>query len=398
MNRVLITIFLCGDVMTGRGIDQILPHSVDPVLHEPYVRSAKVYVRLAEERTGPIDSPVDFGYIWGDALDEFRRIRPSVRVVNLETSVTTSDDYWKNKSIHYRMHPENTACITAADIDCCVLANNHLLDWGYAGLNETAKTLRKAGVRTAGVGQNLEQAAAPAVLGVQEKGRVLVFAFGSPTGGVPREWAATATKPGINYLPDFSDEVVRMIAGTVEHHARDGDVVVFSIHWGGNWGYRIPGEQIEFARRLIDEAGVDIVHGHSSHHVKGLEVYNDRLILYGSGDFLNDYEGIAGHERYRPDLTLMYFPTVDASTGALTGLRMTPMQIRNFRLHRADRNDAAWLRDVLNRESEAFGARVLLQDDGTLTVRWDQSDGADCSPVTGSGTTAATSTLHDSVF
>jgi poly-gamma-glutamate synthesis protein (capsule biosynthesis protein) len=115
---------------------------------------------------------------------------------------------------------------------------------------------------------------------------------------------------------------------------------------------------------------VDVIHGHSSHHVKGLEVYKNRLILYGSGDFLNDYEGIRGHERYRPDLTLMYFPTLDVSTGALVQLRLVPMQIRNFQLNRPSRDDAAWLRHVLQRESKAAGLRIRLEEDGALTVRW----------------------------
>ncbi len=80
--------------------------------------------------------------------------------------------------------------------------------------------------------------------------------------------------------------------------------MVVSIHWGGNWGYGIPGEQRQFAHRLIDQAGVDVVHGHYSHHAKGIEVYHDKLILYGCGDFLNDYEGISGQERFRGERTM----------------------------------------------------------------------------------------------
>jgi len=374
MNKVLITIFLCGDVMTGRGIDQILPHPGDPTLHESYVRSAVGYVRIAEEKTGSIDAPVGFDYIWGDALEVLKLVEPSVRVINLETSITTSDDYWKGKGIHYRMHPANVGCITAAGIDCCILANNHVLDWGDAGLAETIGALEKAGIRTAGAGRSAGQAAAPAVLTAPEEGRVLVFACGAPTSGVPRQWAATPARGGVNYLPSLSARSAKRIAETIRQHAREGDIVIFSIHWGGNWGYDIPREQIAFAHRLIDEAGVDIVHGHSSHHVKGLQIYKDRLILYGCGDFLNDYEGIGGHERYRPDLALMYFPTVDASTGALEKLQLAPMQIRHFQLNRADRDDASWLRDMLNRQSKAFGVRVSLEDDGMLTVSWKRSD------------------------
>ena len=103
----LITIFMCGDVMTGRGIDQVLPHPSDPLIHEPYVRSARGYVDLAEKGNGPIQQPVSFSYIWGDALDELERVAPDLRMINLETSITKSNDYWKGKGINYRMHPEN---------------------------------------------------------------------------------------------------------------------------------------------------------------------------------------------------------------------------------------------------------------------------------------------------
>jgi poly-gamma-glutamate capsule biosynthesis protein CapA/YwtB (metallophosphatase superfamily) len=125
-----IRLFLCGDVMTGRGIDQVLPHPTDPTLHEPYIGDARSYVERAESVNGAIPRPVEFDYIWGDALAELDRAGVDLRFINLETSITSSEDYWRDKEIHYRMHPRNIDCITAARIDCCCLANNHVLDWG----------------------------------------------------------------------------------------------------------------------------------------------------------------------------------------------------------------------------------------------------------------------------
>jgi poly-gamma-glutamate synthesis protein (capsule biosynthesis protein) len=86
----LITLFLCGDVMTGRGIDQVLPQPSDPRLYEPSVKTAVRYVELAEKVNGPIPKPVDFSYIWGDALRELEQVQPAVRIINLETAVTES--------------------------------------------------------------------------------------------------------------------------------------------------------------------------------------------------------------------------------------------------------------------------------------------------------------------
>ncbi|MGB5339094.1 MAG: CapA family protein [Gammaproteobacteria bacterium] len=367
-----LSLFLCGDVMTGRGIDQILPHPGKPQLYESYVRNARYYVKLAEHRNGPVATPVDFAYPWGAALPELARLRPDVRIINLETAVTASDDYLP-KGINYRMHPANIGCLEAAGVDCCVLANNHVLDWGVAGLAETLATLDAAGIRHAGAGRELEQARAPAVISVAGKGRVVVFACGSGTSGIDRDWLASAQRPGVNLLPDLSQATVSMLTDQVRRVKRTGDIVVVSIHWGGNWGYTVPPAQRDFAHALIDVAGVDVVHGHSSHHVKGIEVYHGRPVLYGCGDFLTDYEGIPGHENYRDDLGLMYFPCLDPASGCLLRFTMTPTRLKNLRINRASRDEAEWLVDVLNRESKRFGTRVTLDADRRLVLHWNSA-------------------------
>ncbi len=122
--------------------------------------------------------------------------------------------------------------------------------------------------------------------------------------------------------------------------------------------------------RLIDEADADIIHGHSSHHVRAIEVYKDKLILYGCGDFLNDYEGISGYEEFRADLSLMYFATVDPSSGKLLGLQMTPTRIRRFKVNLASKVDTLWLKDTLNKEGTTFGTKVEVIGDNRLTLQW----------------------------
>ncbi|MDY0351152.1 MAG: CapA family protein [Desulfobulbaceae bacterium] len=370
MEQPAITLFLCGDVMTGRGVDQILPHPVDSALHESYVRDARVYVELAEEVNGPITRPAAAAYIWGDALSVLETVKPDLRIINLETAITTSDDY-QPKGINYRMHPRNSAVLSAASIDCSVLANNHVLDWGTEGLRETLETLEAAGIQQTGAGRDLAEAERPAVFGIPGRGRVLVFAYGSTTSGVPREWAAAPARPGINVLTDLSDATADRITASVAAVRQPGDIVVVSLHWGGNWGYDIPRAQQRFARRLIDGGGADLIHGHSSHHVKGIEVYRDKLILYGCGDFLNDYEGISGYEQFRGDLALMYFPTL-APSGELRELRMVPMQVRQLRTVRPGKDDVRWLHDVLNREGGRLNTQVWLGEDDSLSLLWDE--------------------------
>jgi poly-gamma-glutamate synthesis protein (capsule biosynthesis protein) len=228
--------------------------------------------------------------------------------------------------------------------------------------------LAAAGLATAGAGRSAEDAARPAIVDSSGKGRVLVFGFGMPSSGIPHAWAAGETRPGVNLLPDSSPRSVSRAVERMERGRRPGDRIVASIHWGGNWGYDVPREQRELAHRLI-EAGADVVHGHSSHHPKGIEVYAGRLVLYGCGDLLNDYEGISGYEEFRGDRVLAYLAALDPS-GKLTRLDLLPYRIRRFRLERAAREDARWLRDTLDREGRALGTGVELAPDGSLTVRW----------------------------
>ena len=221
--------------MTGRGIDQVLPHPSDPRLHEQYVDSALEYVALAENANGTIPRPAGFSYIWGDALNELERFEPDARIINLETSITTNEDY-ELKGINYRMHPANTPCLAEARIDCCVLANNHVLDWGSRGLIETLNTLQAAGLKTAGAGPNLSEALRPAIHQIGPF-RLLIFAAATEDSGVPPHWAATATRPGVVFLPNLSAERASSFALLVRAFKRSGDIVLLSIHWGGNWGY-----------------------------------------------------------------------------------------------------------------------------------------------------------------
>lgn len=364
-----LTLFLSGDVMLGRGVDQILAHPSDPRLFEPRVRSAVGYVRLAERASGSIPRGVRFDYVWGDAAGIWDLHKPDVRIINLETAITASQDADPDKDIHYRMHPANVPCLTAASIDCCVLANNHVLDWGRRGLEDTLTALHAAGIRTAGAGRNEAEASSAAAIEIP-RGRVLVYGFALPSSGVPGSWGATPAGAGVNWLADASTRCAEEVRQRIERDRRAGDLVVVSVHWGGNWGYGISRSEREFAHRLIDSGRVDLVHGHSSHHPKGIEVYRGKGVLYGCGDLLNDYEGIQGHESFRPELALMYFPVIDIRSGELAALTLAPVRTRRFQLRRTSAQETAWLADMMDRECRRLGACRVGQRDGVLAVDW----------------------------
>lgn len=360
-------LFLCGDVMTGRGVDQILPHPSEPTIFEPHLRDAREYVWLAEQANGPVAQPASYEYIWGDALAAVHDFAPDARVVNLETSITRSPNPWRRKDIHYRMNPANAACLTSAGVDVCALANNHILDFGRAGLLETLDLLSRTGINSAGAGRTLAEAWMPATVALPSGGRLVVVACGSASSGVPSEWEATPTHPGVALLSDLSDASADRLIEGIRAVRRPGDLVLVSVHWGPNWGYAVRDDEIHFAHRLVD-GGVDIVHGHSSHHPRPIEVYEGRLILYGCGDFIDDYEGITGYEEYRDDLRLMYLATFDSTTGLLASLRLVPLQSSRLRLQRASVQDRDWLRQTLERISRPFGTRIEAGDQGDLVV------------------------------
>jgi poly-gamma-glutamate capsule biosynthesis protein CapA/YwtB (metallophosphatase superfamily) len=365
----MIRVLLCGDVMIGRGIDQILPDPCPPGLHEDYASSAADYVNLAAQDSGLIPAPADLAYVWGAALDMLREKRPDAVVVNLETSITRSEAY-ETKGINYRVSPRNSRCLQSFAVGCCALANNHVLDWGRAGLLETIDTLGEMGIKATGAGRDLREARSGAIMDVAGKGRVIVFSFAFPSSGVPFHWAATGDVPGVNLLPDLSAKSLALVCAAMKGVRQSGDILILSLHWGPNWGYEVSEEQRRFAHAVIDSADVSVIHGHSSHHAKAMEVYKNRLIMHGCGDFLNDYEGIEGYEAYRGDLSLMYFADVDEESGNLVGLEMAPLQIRQFRLERAKPADVDWLVGILDRESAPFGVRVTKSAIGALVASW----------------------------
>jgi poly-gamma-glutamate synthesis protein (capsule biosynthesis protein) len=346
-HRLLLT----GDVMLGRGLDQVMAQPVDPTLHEPSVRDALDYVRLAEQANGPIPAPVPPGWPWGEALATMERLRPELRLINLETAVTAGGHPWSGKGIHYRMHPRHLETLRVAGIDACVLANNHVLDWSAAGLRDTLAALKAAGIGAVGAGADRREAQRPLALPLSGGGRLLLTAWAHPSSGVPRQWAASEHWGGVAMLPELDGRGLRRIEAALAPHRRSGDLTVVSLHWGGNWVEEIPAEQRRFARELIDRGLADVVHGHSSHHPLPPEVHGGKAILHGCGDLINDYEGIADPwgrpAGLRSDLGCLYLLELRRPGGALQRLEVVPFRLRRFRLTHPEPADRQALERML---------------------------------------------------
>jgi poly-gamma-glutamate synthesis protein (capsule biosynthesis protein) len=302
--RGTVRIGLTGDVMIGRAIDAILPYHVDGRLYEGYAKHADSYVDLAEKQNGPLPKheiqTQQHKYIWGDLLHELRDL-PDCLIVNLETALTTSDTPAPHKGINYRAHPKNVRTLIEAGVTIATLANNHVLDWMEDGLLETLKTIENDGILCAGAGKNKNEATRSAqvtvnVMDDEGKGTKIpvtinVIAVGFPSAGVPMSWRATHTNCGVNVEQDLTIETAKRIVKEARENplvpsdSQHGpQLVIASLHWGPNWNWGIPQEWRDFAHTLIDH-GADMVIGHSSHHVKGVEVYKGKMIAYGTSCF-----------------------------------------------------------------------------------------------------------------
>jgi poly-gamma-glutamate synthesis protein (capsule biosynthesis protein) len=188
---------------------------------------------------------------------------------------------------------------------------------------------------------------------------------------VPGGWTAGPRQSGIARLPDLSDSTARDLAADAGRHRRGDGIVIVSIHWGPNWGLQIPREHRRFARRLIDLGAADVVHGHSSHHPLPVEVYRGKLILYGCGDLINDYEGMDPRQGdLRADVACLYLVRLDRARGLLRRLEVVPMQRFRMRLVHADRQARDWVHTLFNEGGRDLGTELVAQRDGLWMLQW----------------------------
>lgn len=316
-------------------------------------------------------------YLWGDYQKLIINPPPDVRVLNLETAVTKSihnKDVPMWKGIRYHFHTDNVERAMGAYARVAhgveggapspvVLsyANNHCMDYGRTAFDaESLPALSKSDdFRITGCGKDFSEASKPAVVQCKEKGTTVeVFAFSTGCSGTPEEWHASENRSGLVGLPglynkaslerafSIAKEVLTDSSGSMSSSPRH--VRIVSIHWGPNWAMKGEGEDSlvtrqAFAHRLIDECNVDLIYGHSSHHVRGIELYNGKLILYGTGDLINDYEGFEnlGEERY---ITLggIFVADLDADSGFFRQLRVVPMYMNRLRLERYKKSSGLW--------------------------------------------------------
>jgi poly-gamma-glutamate synthesis protein (capsule biosynthesis protein) len=323
-----VRIGFTGDVMLGRNVDR-------------------------RQRRRSVDA------VWGDLLGRLRGL--DGLVINLECALSTRGSEWTEtyRPFHFRADPDwAVPALDRAGVDCCALANNHVLDYGVDALDDTLDALDAGGFAHAGAGRDLDGAVRPATFEVGGLDVTVV----SLTDNTP-EYAATTERAGTAYVELDSDpetgpeNVPGLAAGsqsTVEGvlaaaRATDPDLFVASLHLGPNMVERPSRAEERFARWLVDE-GVDVVHGHSAHVFNGVAARDGSALLYDTGDFVDDY---AVDATLRNDRSFLFVVTVE--DGVPRELRLVPVRISDCAVHEATGGDARWCRRTMRARSERYG-------------------------------------------
>lgn len=276
---------------------------------------------------------------WGDVLPLMRDA--DAVFGNLECPITTRASRWRRcwKAFRFRAHPRVVDLLLAGNIHFVSLANNHILDCESDGLVDTIRYLDAAGISHAGAGRDFAEASQARFVEVAGT-RVGVMSI---TDTMP-EFAAGAERAGTHYLPVRADhDTLGYIAQSVADMRQAGaQIVVLSVHWGPNlrpW----PSERYRRFARAVIGLGVDVFHGHSAHLIHGVELYQNGLILYDTGDFLDDYWVFP---MVRTDRSCLFL--VEFVGGRVRRVRLVPVLLERARVRRA-----------VGREAWAIASRLL---------------------------------------
>ncbi|HEY9686261.1 MAG TPA: CapA family protein [Coleofasciculaceae cyanobacterium] len=342
-NGKTVRLAFLGDVMLGRCVNEEMPH------HPP-------------------------SYFWGDTLPLLQDT--DAVFANLECAVTTHTRPWFRtpKVFHFRADPEAVEVLRVANIRCVSLANNHILDFEEEGLLDTLKHLDRAGIVHAGAGRHLAEAQAPVIVEVQG----LKIGFLACTDNEPA-FAATEAHPGTCYqeINLKSETMIRLGHEVAALREAGAAFIVLSLHWGPNMVQAPPPRFQTFARSAILH-GVDLIHGHSAHVFQGIEFCNHGLILYDTGDFLDDY---AVDPQLRNDWSFIFM--IELKDGAMKHVQALPVRLGYACTNLATGEEAQAIRARMQRLCQPFGTQSDMTENGLEFTRIGRHEPVKCHPGPG---------------
>lgn len=280
-----------------------------------------------------------------DAPSIFRHVAPILKSAdfaycNLEAPMCDRGEKHAGKSkigLHLRSRPNAVEALTAAGIDVVSLANNHALDYGVAGLQQSIELLDNARIAHAGAGRNREEARRPVIL---KKNGVRIALLSYTSVCIPA-YVATENEPGVamvriitTYSPNFrvqqtpgsplytktsgEPEDVAALLDDVRSAKTKADIVLVAWHWGLSERLGILADYQRTLGRAVIDAGANAVIGNHAHMLLGIEFYRGCPIFYALGNFGFDIR----HPYCRQESAIVQF---DLSQRGIDQIRLIPV-------------------------------------------------------------------------
>lgn len=295
-----------------------------------------------------------FGYDYPFELTKDILRQAQIVFGNLEGPLTDAGTAEAAKQYVFRSPPDMVApALARAGFNVVSLANNHTLDYGPEGLEDTLAALKKAGIRHAGAGRNDIEARQPVYM--MADGVTVAFLAYSLT--FPEEFWAGPDKPGTAF---GHEKHVRADVATARATA---DIVVVSFHWGQEGKIELRDYQTRLAHAAID-AGASAVLGHHPHILQGVEQYKHGVILYSLGNFaFGSYSNTAT----RSAVALLTF-----RDRQWRELKMIPLNVKNAEVVFQPRplvgRDATEVVEHLQQLSQSLGTTLENRDGVAVLV------------------------------
>jgi len=201
-------------------------------------------------------------------------------VVNLETAITTRGTKPPSKQYAFRAPPSAFDALRAGGVDVASMANNHGMDYGRQGLEDSLDAAAAEGLPVVGIGRNADEAYRPFLREVKGQRIAVLGATQVLDDDLRAAWTATDSQPGLA----SAKEVDRLTAAVRAARAQADTVVVF-LHWGTE-GQTCPNQAQPVLARALAEAGADVIVGGHAHRLQGAGRLGSAFVAYGLGNFV----------------------------------------------------------------------------------------------------------------
>lgn len=275
--------------------------------------------------------------------------KADIAIGNLETALTDRGEPVVPKQYLFRNPADKVApALQVAGFDIVSLANNHSLDYGKQGLDDTIAALNLNNIKYHGAGENLAAAREPAVIELENGQKVAFLAYSNT---FPEEFWATDENAGTAF--GHEQHVREDVAALVKQCV---DIIVVSFHWGQERNPQLRSYQPLLAHAAID-AGADLVIGHHPHILQAVELYRRGLILYSLGNYT--FTTFSNAVQYSAVANIKF------ENGRFKRLEMTPININNFQVQAQPQllseEEAKKVYQQLDELSQVQGAKLSFE-------------------------------------